>query len=267
MSKISGSDMDAAKLMIDNFISEGIDDNNMALTFDQLAYEGFNPIKLMAILQKRAEAAGIDDATFKKDMRTLSMIGTMRGSKTQEIVKKSADALKTYLEGKIKTYMIVGGKPTSGEDATLLRIAAMLAGPICIALSNKNKNITPTVNPSSVCPDFPRAMCLATFGSLIPDSGLEESEIKILTGAFSEHQYHFDRIINSKTKRYSTKTQIEQYIVIQYNSPIYTNAKRLDILSKSKIIKATTGSKYSINNDHIDAIKLASSLWFARAEF
>ena len=86
--------------------------------------------------------------------------------------------------------------------------AAIFAGPLAVAIQNNNIiiiSINTTINPETVAPGYPKFMCLSTFGALISEAlSLKESDQKMMAHAFGEHQMLFDRVINSKTCRFTS---------------------------------------------------------------
>ena len=90
-------------------------------------------------------------------------------AKIETITGKSGDQLKAFLTTAIKIYELKSGKPTTNTDATLLRISAIFAGPLAIAIQNNSISISTTINPETIAPGFPKFMCLSTISALSPD--------------------------------------------------------------------------------------------------
>jgi len=202
--------------------------SSLLISIDKMEYQGFDPLLLLNHMKERSKQAGGD---FKKDVMTMAVIGTMRGSQVMKIKNKSTKDLIAVLDKMIRIYGLTSGTPKTNTTVTLIRVAACMARPLSLGLFRGTLNIRTTVEPSSVSDGFPKCMCLSTFGSLIPAPGkgsITIEETTILLRAFSYHQYRFDEIINSRGARGKTTVEmIGNFVNIQHQSTLYTQEDRL----------------------------------------
>lgn len=257
-------DLAEVKSLIESLFIDGIDEGDLAITSDKLAYQGFDPEVLLKVLAIRARTNKVTSEEHRRNLRTLALIGTMRGSKIETITHKSTDELKQFLSTTTRIYALKSGKPQTNNDATLLRIAAIFAGPLVTAIAANSITITTTINPESIAPGYPKFMCLSTFGALLPSlSDLKEGDGNILAGAFAEHQYQFDRVINSKSQNFSPIDTIRNFISIQQASALYSPDSRLTILTKINLIEAY-GNTRQITSLYRPALVQAQQKWANR---
>ncbi|AHH60919.1 nucleocapsid [Cumuto virus] len=254
-----------AEGIISDLADDVINDSTLAVKSINLAYQGFDPVYLMQVLAYRARDAKISAVNHKSNLRTLALIGTMRGSKIETISGRSGQELKDFLVKMVRDYKLKSGRPTSNQDATLLRIAAIYAAPLAIAIKNNAVSITTTIAPNNVAPGYPRFMCLSTFGALIPSAeSMREGEQALIAGAFAEHQALFDRVINSRTKNYSPKDVIKNYIQIQQLSALYSEGDRIKTLLALGLIEMMGNQMYQVTALYRSALNAAKQKWDAR---
>nr|WVD52800.1 nucleocapsid [Wugcerasp virus 12] len=262
---ITPEDLDNAQIFLTALTSETITDELLALQTADMAYQGFDAKTILAVLQKYANDAGLTAEDHKRNLKTLAVLATMRGSKMTNIINKSLEASKAWMTQMISTYKIISKKPTSNTDITLLRIAACMAIPICKAIHTGSIPIATTIDPNVVSHGFPKAMCLSTFGSIIPTECLSEDDTRLLGEAFGEHQYQFDRVINSKDGKFSSIAKIKQFLNIQMTSTVYNCNQRCSALASIGLIEPTIGNGYRIVASHRPALSAARDKFIARA--
>ena len=193
-----------------------------------MIYEGFDAKIIVAVLKKHYMNDGKTDMTVHhRNLMTLAMLATMRGSKLIKISGKSSNEVKEFIKTMQPLYKILSKKPESNTDITMLRIAAVMAAPVIRAVAAGRVTFDTLVYPKSIHNDFPKCMCVSTFGSLIPKTTLPKEDADLLSEAFSWHQHLFDEIINPNPRDRSTRVKIAQFVTIQINSTIYPDNTRI----------------------------------------
>lgn len=235
--------------------------SSLLLSIDKMEYQGFDPLLLLNHMKEKSTQAGSD---FKKDVMTMAVIGTMRGSQVMKIKNKSTKELIAVLDNMVKIYGLTSGTPKTNTTVTLIRVAACMARPLSLGLFRGTLNIRTTVEPSSISDGFPKCMCLSTFGSLIPTPGtgsITPEENTILLKAFSYHQYRFDEIINSRGARGKTTVEmIGNFVSVQYQSTLYTQHDRLAHCVSVGVLRAGR-SLYSIAPEVLKPLIEAKTKW------
>jgi len=250
---------------LENFAHDAEILSALLISIEKMEYQGFDPLLLLNHMKERSTKAGGD---FKKDVMTMAVIGTMRGSQVMKIKNKSTKDLITVLDNMVKIYGLTSGTPKTNTTVTLIRVAACMARPLSMGLYRGTLNIRTTVDPSSISDGFPKCMCLSTFGSLIPAPGtgsitLEENTI--LLKAFSYHQYRFDEIINSRGPRGKTTVEmIGNFVNVQYQSTLYTQLDRLTHCVSIGILRVDRGL-YGIVPEVLKSLLEARTKWEARS--
>lgn len=209
----------------------------MAIALNIMEYQGFEPNALLRHLEERRRAQNIGDAVHRRSLFTLAILGTVRGSNLEKITQKSTDALRAFLQPLVQTYGLVSRPGARNNAPTLVRLAACFVRQISLAIFTGNIAIVPPVTPEMLGGAgslIPRAFCLSSMGSLIPNAGLNPDDRGLLIGAFCYHQYCFDGIINPRQR--TPLAQIMQYVTVQVSSNFYTNQQRLDHMMAIGII-------------------------------
>lgn len=216
------------------------DEAGLVVSVEAMQYQGFDPKALLAHIYALAREAERD---VKKDLMTMAVIGTMRGSNLKTIKGKSSAELVSFLNDMVTVYGLAGGRPASAKTVTLIRVSALMAAPIAKAIHVGNLAIPTTISPTSIAPGFPAAMCIPTFGSLIPpiSATIPEVDVTLIRDAFAYHQVKFDAVINSNKRERTSLDKIFKYIEIQYNSQLYSEADRIKVLKAIGILKPTGG--------------------------
>lgn len=202
--------------------------DNLLISVDKMEYQGFDPVVLLNHLKAKAIQG---NGNFRKDVMTMAVIGTLRGSQMVKMRQKSTLELCQVLDRMVKTYGLTSETPKTNTTVTLVRVAACMARVISKGLHSGKLSIRPTVDPASVCDGFPKAMSISTFGSLIPIPGvgsITTVDSELMFAAYCYHQYRFDETINSKATRQKTPIEtIRNYARVQQHSSLYPNHTRL----------------------------------------
>lgn len=225
--------------------------SNMQLTLDDFQYQGFQPLVLMEILMKLSHDKKISKEEFKKDLMTMAVIGTFRGSNLEKIKKKSSAQLRDFLAYCQTSYGLQAKPQNSNATVTLARIAAMMARQVSSGYYRQVLRLPTVVDMTVVMPGMavPRALCLSTFGSLIPQNTLPVDQKDLLIHAFCLHQYHFDRVI--APQRAPDSAAVMQYVLIQMRSNLYSEEDRVQHCEAVGLIVAnrtTSGSQHTLVN-------------------
>lgn len=252
---VTSEDLASARLEIQGLSLLDVTENDLAMSLDKLAFQGFDPILLAAYLKKLATSKGISAQDHSKNMLTLAIVGTMRGSKLSSIASKSSPEAKAWLGQMAGIYNIISTKPTSNISVTLLRIAAIYAGCIVRALSS-GMDIRTTVSAQSIHPQFPQCMCISTFASLIPHS-LSEDDGLLLLQAYLYHQYKFDATINTVP---SSLSKLEQYAKIQVMSVLFAEETRVQTLVGAGLLVRASGAVKIAEHVKV-ALRSAQEAW------
>ncbi|APG79304.1 putative nucleoprotein [Shahe heteroptera virus 3] len=247
------AELDNARALIATWA--GVTEVETSLATSDIEYQGFSPVRMLAILKNHAKATS--EEVFKSEIITLGKIAMMRGSKLPKIQKNSTDALSGFMKNMIAKYKISDKRPDCAADVTMLRIAAVVA--LQLAYLMKKDPYETAVKPSAIHPKYPPFMCLSCFGSLIPRTELEPTIIVLLSKAFAYHQFLFDSIIN-KSQR-STISEIMGYVTIQMNSDLYPDSTRVAALRELGIISAG-----SLTAMFSDGIHEAAAKWDVLAQ-
>lgn len=201
---------------------------NLLISVDKMEYQGFDPIVLLNHLKAKARQG---DRDFRKDVMTMAVIGTLRGSQMVKMRQKSTQEMCQVLDKMVKVYGLTSETPKTNTTVTLVRVAACMARVISRGLHTGQLSIRTTVDPASVCEGYPEAMSISTFGSLIPMPGegsISAVDSELMFSAYCYHQYRFDETINSKATRHKTTIEtIRNYARIQQHSSLYPNSVRL----------------------------------------
>lgn len=229
----------------------------LSLSIKDMEYQGFDPLSFMANLFAIARTRKIDDAIHHKNMKTLAVLGTMRGSKITKIIEKSTGNTAAWLTTMQTTYGILNTKPTKADHVTLLRIAACHAASI-IGGIHAGTPIKTTITPSAIHSDFPAYMCVSTFGSVVPSESIKEEDKMLIVRAFMWHQHLFDKVINPKNN--SPKQKLMTYFDVQFTSGLYTEEQRVALLKKIGLITAASG-ELILSAQHRPALLHAAGKW------
>lgn len=197
---------------------------------DLTMYQGFDPMVIIGVItQKERDAAERrQDAAF-----ILTLVAT-RGTNIQKLKGKSKVEMKERMERLIKKYGIKAGKPTTATTVTLARFASCF--PVQMLGMFHSQKVQGVVSNQLLGLDYPRALRSPTFGSVIPAG----EEWNALADAFALHQILFDRVIN-RTKYASgiskaTKSTIMEFINIQRTSKLLTEAQKIGVLTRIRLI-------------------------------
>lgn len=106
---------------------------------DSFKYQGFNPDEIMKSLMRKKKQSGVDNPTFLRDMSTLCALAVIKGSITDNNLKKMSDKGKEKYDELEKRYGITrgGGKGKPAEVITIARVAAAFPGKIVQMIQNK----------------------------------------------------------------------------------------------------------------------------------
>lgn len=186
--------------------------------FNDVQYIGFDPMYLLAVLRARA---GRRD--FDADAALLAGVVAVRGTSLKKILAKTDENfIKTTLQPLLDTYQIVN-KPDSPSSATLGRIGSLFCYPI--AYASFKGFTTPVVKRASLDPNYPLAMMIASFGSLIPQRLPRQEDVDCLLDGYLAHQRAFDAIINTVGSR-SEVSKLQGYLEAAWNSNVYSEEQR-----------------------------------------
>lgn len=237
--------------------------SSLLIGIEKMEYQGFDPLLLLNHMKEKSTQGGGD---FKRDVMTMAVIGTMRGSQVMKIKNKSTKDLVAVLDKMAKIYGLTSGTPKTNTTVTLIRVAACMARPLSLGLHRGTLNIRTTVDPSLVSDGFPKCMCLSTFGSLIPAPGansIAPEHTNILLKAFSYHQYKFDEIINSRGAKGKTNIEvIGNFVNIQHQSTLYKQLDRLAHCVEVGILRKD-GIFYTILPTVLMSLHAAKTKWEA----
>lgn len=135
------------------------------INFEELAYQGFDPITLLAYLRQRAVSGNVTPDEHKINLTWLAALGTIRGTNLNKIKAKSSPAGIQKLEKMIAIYKLTN-KPKAAQDASLGRIAACFAKQISYSAHVK-KILKSPVSATELHKDYPIGLAISTAGSLI----------------------------------------------------------------------------------------------------
>ncbi|AJG39334.1 nucleocapsid protein [Yichang Insect virus] len=253
---------DEARAILESLSTETVF-GGMNLDVAEMEYQGFSPDLLIRAMWELATKKGILADSFKKDLRTMAVMGLMRGSNIRAIKAKSTMEAKAQLTSWETTYGLKSGKPTSSTTVTLVRVSACLARPMSLAMYNGSLAISGAVPAEAVVPGFPKGMALSSFGSLIPGVDTIPDEVcRTLADAFMYHQYKFDKVINSNTNRETSIANIKQYTAIQMRSNLYDSNARVNHCCTINIL-VKDGSTYKLSPSCSTALTTAAELFRA----
>nr|QXV86662.1 MAG: nucleocapsid [Tibet bird virus 2] len=212
---------------------------DLAIDVSKLEYQGFDPIRIYKLLAERAAVRKLTAKEHSNNIKSLAVLGTMRGSNIDRIRKSSLDEAVEWLEQMMSIYNIVPGTPKTNKDITIMRIAAISANMMVKGIAKGTWIIPTTIDAGDIAEGFPKCMCISNFGAMIPTrgSGVSDPDLLLIKQAFAFHQYTFDRVINSKKpKAQSNRLRILNFINIQAANKLFSNEHRIDILTESGIL-------------------------------
>lgn len=262
---ISANEIQTQRIFLNSLLDADILFDDLVVSVANLEYQGFDPLRLLALMRRYATTAGLNEDDHRRNVLTLATLGTMRGSSLEKIKGKSTDELKRFLVQMERIYKVKGGTPRSNNDITLIRISACFAAVMSKGLASGNLQVTTTVNPMMVAPGFPNFMCLSTFGSLLPivhNNGLNEEDARKVYRAFCWHQKLFDEIINSQNRNRTPAATLEKFVNIQYSSTLY-NVEQRDEHGLTVGLLIRSGARLIISATYRPALTAASELWTA----
>lgn len=160
---------DAAQVFLSSIeLDEFFDD----VDFDELAYQGFDPILLLVHLKKKA--ASISDAEHSSNLAWLAALGSTRGTNLKKIKGKTVESGVKKLDALSKLYGLKSN-PSTSTDPTLGRIAACFARQISYQAYKNGKLVSP-VETRFLTDNFPMGLRVSTAGSLIPKEGYRNNQ-------------------------------------------------------------------------------------------
>lgn len=223
-----------------------------------IQYQPFKPDVTLKELAKRAQVANISRKQHAENLKTIAIIGMVRGYNISKIKKSSSEKMVAYIDQVVTAYNIVP-TPATTEDVTIHRIGNCMTNVIVKGIGNKTW-IVPTVKPMRIARDYPKFMCVPSFAMLIPhkDSLLSDDDVELIKLAFAFYQYEFHKITNKKSNR---KT-ILHYIDIKCNNSLYTMEYRKALLCEIGLLTRNNENDLcSIASKYREPLSDAASLW------
>lgn len=200
--------------------------SELAISIEDMQYQGFTPKQFLAHMWALGKAAGMDQETHMKAVKSMACLGFIRGSKLKKLQFGGNVNLQRAIAEWIRLYKLTDGKPEGPYVVTLVRVAVSLAMMLSKGLHTGIAGLRGTISPDGVCAGYPKAMTLSNFGALIPTS-IDPESVSLLTRAFYFHQFKFDRTINADTTKQSNRENIVKYANIQINSDLYSQEQRI----------------------------------------
>lgn len=237
-SSVTPDILSQAMLMLERMQDDDI--GELALSIENMQYQGFNPKQYLAHLWGKAKAAGMSQEAHMKAVKSMACLGLIRGSKIKKLTARGTPALQKAVAEWKTVYSLTDGKPAGPFTVTLVRTSASLAMMLSRGLHNGLAGLQGTIQAESVAPGFPKGMALSTFGSLIPTT-IDPDSVVLLKKAFYYHQYIFDRTINAEPKDRSNRENLVKYADIQISSDLYSQDQRIAHCRELGIIENVNG--------------------------
>lgn len=220
-----------AKIAIE-FGGERIDPDAIRNIAEEWAYQGFDPIRIMELIQSRG------GPTWKEDCVRMIVLNLTRGNKPDKMLARMSEAGKARLTTLIQKYKLKSGKPGK-DDLTLARIAAVLAPWTCRVIPYL-ENSLPVVGTTmdSHSPAYPRAMMHPSFGGLI-DTSIPRDELLTLVDAHKLFLYHFAQVINKDLKgkpKGEVEASFDQPLKAALGSSFFSDEEKRTILKDLGLI-------------------------------
>ncbi|KAK6642556.1 hypothetical protein RUM43_004058 [Polyplax serrata] len=236
----------------------GQDDSDILLSLQSVLYMGFDLVSFVRTVIASGLKADRTIKMIKKEAATLAVIGALRGNNIENIKKKSTIELVEFLNKVVPVYGIMKN-PMDKTSATLSRFA--VAYSIDVAKNLQKFDVPTVVNLPAEIEGYPRFMCYASFGALIPTS---IRGYKLIRSAYLYHQIKLDRVLNSKIKDYKPDiTKVDRFLQISIEATFYPADKRVTALINLGLID----SDGNVAEDYQDPLRAAASKVMSLASF
>lgn len=213
----------------------------LAVSLEDMQYQGFNPKQFLAHLWAKGKAAGLNQEAHMKAVKSMACLGLIRGSKLKKLSAGGTPALQRAVQEWTRVYGLTDGKPEGPTVVTLVRVSASLAMMLSRGLHNGLAGLQGTIQSDMVAPGFPKGMALSAFGSLIP-TAIDPDSVSSLKKAFYYHQYVFDRTINADSSKRSNRENLIKYADIQISSDLYSQEQRFAHCREIGLIENVAGT-------------------------
>lgn len=231
--------------MLERMQSDEIDE--LAISIEDMQYQGFTPKQFLAHMWAKGKAAGIDQETYMRAVKSMAYLGLIRGSRLKKLQSGGNVNLQRALSDWIRLYGLKDGKPDGPYVVTLVRVASSLAMMLSKGLQAGIVGLQGTISADGVCAGFPKGITLSNFGALIPTT-VDPESVSLLTRAFYYYQYKFDRTFNADVTKKSNKENIVKYANIQVNSDLYSQEQRVAHCRAIGLIECRRGDETHPNS-------------------
>ncbi|KAK6642909.1 hypothetical protein RUM43_004411 [Polyplax serrata] len=238
------------KVIIETALA-GRDDSDIMLSLQSVLYMGFDLVSFVRIVIASGLKAGRTIKMIKNEAATLAVIGALRGNNIENIKKKTTIELVEFLNKVVPVYGITKN-PMDKTSATLSRFAVAYSIDVAKNLQKFDGKFT-TVNLPAEIEGYPRFMCYASFGALIPTS---IRGYKLIRPAYLYHQIKLDRVLNSKIKDYKPDiAKVDKFLQISIDATFYPADKRVTALINLGLID----SDGNVADNYQDPLRAAAS--------
>jgi len=194
-------------------------DSDQSKAFEELQYEGFDPMAMATLLESKAKAAKLNLA---KEMTYLICLVILRGTNLSKAVKKMPASGKERVQKLQIAFTIADSAKNQGKDTVSLSRIVATFPQIAAMIISKNPGCNSRLQ--SLNEDLPEYLCFPGANALIPVEGelseMHEEYIKFAEG--------FSKLVESK----QTDTERMKFLTITANSRVTgADADRRNFLS------------------------------------
>ncbi|AGL50924.1 nucleoprotein [Lone Star virus] len=237
--------------ILEEFGLSEIDNTQLARWEELFAYEGFDPVKMLAKMKKLAP----DD--WRDDVKIIIVFALTRGNKMSKAANKMSDKGKTELMRLKARYNLVEN-PQSRDDITPTRVASALPTWTVRAAAALKDSLPmgPAAIKANAEKTIPAEMCCAAFAGVIPTSGIAEEDTEAITKAFFVWQYYFTQLINPQMrgkKKEVIFSSFDAAVRAAMNSASYPNKSRIDFLQGLGILNQKKKA--------VESVRALAELW------
>lgn len=139
--------------MLERMQSDDI--GELAVSIEDMQYQGFKPKQFLAHMWALGKAAGMDQETHMRAVKSIACLGLIRGSKLKKLQSGGNVNLQRAIAEWIRIYELTDGKPEGPYVVvTLVRVAASLAMMLSKELHTGIAGLQSTISPDTISPIF-----------------------------------------------------------------------------------------------------------------
>jgi hypothetical protein len=195
------------------------------------AFEGFDPMDLIRSLHSKAHAQRLSNSDFISDMATIVAIGLMRGTLSSKSMGKTSRSGQNRITVLKSRYSLM--ERVSRDNARAATIPRVVNSfPLLASRINKEMNLSRGFTGPFDSRDLPAAMQHVAFASLIPQNLSDTTSLvaDAYVGFALDMGVTINRTPVDRASLNNAYTQQNTYLQAALNSPMYTQAERIQIM-------------------------------------